>query len=114
MQRVLFHPEKPIFFVATQNNIRIYNLAKSQLMKKLLSPMRWISSMHLHPTGDHLVVGSYDRRVCWYDLDLSDKPYKTLKYVTLLCVSIAVRSLSACSLTPGHLYTDITTKLYGL
>jgi len=81
VQRVLFHPEKPIFFVATQNNIRIYNLAKSQLMKKLLSPMRWISSMHLHPTGDHLVVGSYDRRVCWYDLDLSDKPYKTLKYV---------------------------------
>jgi hypothetical protein len=26
--RVAFHPTKPFFFVATQNAVRIYNLAK--------------------------------------------------------------------------------------
>jgi len=28
VMRVAFHPSKPFFFVATQNTIRIYNLAK--------------------------------------------------------------------------------------
>jgi ribosome biogenesis protein ERB1 len=41
---------------------------------------KWISSMTLHPSGDHLLVGTYDRRVIWFDLDLSSMPYKTLKY----------------------------------
>jgi ribosome biogenesis protein ERB1 len=25
-------------------------------------------------------VGTHDRRVCWFDLDLSNTPYKTLRY----------------------------------
>ncbi|OLQ04452.1 Ribosome biogenesis protein BOP1 [Symbiodinium microadriaticum] len=33
-----------------------------------------------HPTGDHVVVGSYDRRVVWWDLDFAKTPYKTLQY----------------------------------
>ncbi len=28
VSRVAFHPTKPFFFVATQNHVRIYNLAK--------------------------------------------------------------------------------------
>lgn len=32
--------------------------------------------------GDHVLVSSYDRRVVWFDLDLSSMPYKTLKYHT--------------------------------
>ncbi|EFJ41352.1 hypothetical protein VOLCADRAFT_98698 [Volvox carteri f. nagariensis] len=34
--RVAFHPSKPFFFVATQNHVRVYNLAKQALAKKLL------------------------------------------------------------------------------
>jgi len=30
--------------------------------------------------GDNLIIGSYDKRLCWFDLDLSVKPYKTLRY----------------------------------
>jgi ribosome biogenesis protein ERB1 len=30
--------------------------------------------------GDNLIVGSYDKRLCWFDTDLSVKPYKTLRY----------------------------------
>lgn len=52
------------------------------LVKKLISGCKWISCIDVHPSGDHLIVGSYDRRVAWFDLDLSSTPYKTLKYHT--------------------------------
>jgi ribosome biogenesis protein ERB1 len=80
--RVLFHPIKPFFFVASQQHVRIYNLTKQALAKKLLGSNGLITSMAIHPTGDHLIVGSEDRRVAWYDLDLSNKPYKALRHHT--------------------------------
>ncbi|KAF1336193.1 Ribosome biogenesis protein bop1-like, partial [Globisporangium splendens] len=80
VQAVLFHPSKPFFFHATQRHVRIYNLVKQAMVKKLSSGVKWISSMDVHPNGDHLIIGSYDRRLCWFDLDLSSTPYKTLKY----------------------------------
>lgn len=82
IQSISFHPSKPFFFVASQRNVRIYNLQTQVLVKKLLTPAKWISSMAIHPSGDHVLLGSYDRRVCWYDLDLSSTPFKTLKYHT--------------------------------
>jgi len=80
IQKASFHLSKPFFFVATQRHIRIYDLTKQVLVKKLICPARWISSIALHPSGDHLLIGSYDRKVCWYDLDMASTPYKTLKY----------------------------------
>lgn len=80
VQGVCFHPTKPFLFHATQTHVRIYHLVKQQLTKKLSSGVKWISSMAIHPSGDHLLLGSYDRRLCWFDLDLSSKAYKTLKY----------------------------------
>lgn len=78
--RAMFHPTKPFFFVATQQAVRIYNLAKQSLTKKLISGSGVITSMSIHPSGDHVILGGEDRRVCWYDLDLSTKPYKALRY----------------------------------
>ncbi|OBZ77104.1 Ribosome biogenesis protein ERB1 [Grifola frondosa] len=80
VQLVLFHPSKPHFFVATQRYVRLYNLAEQKLLKTLSPGIRWISSMDVHPSGDHLIVGGYDRKLCWFDLELSDKPYKILRY----------------------------------
>ncbi|KAG4097015.1 BOP1NT domain-containing protein [Neocallimastix lanati (nom. inval.)] len=80
VQRVQFHPNKPFLFVATQNYVRIYNLVKQELIKKLQTGVKWISSMDIHPGGDNVIIGSYDKRLCWFDLDLSVKPYKTLRY----------------------------------
>ncbi|XP_063708159.1 ribosome biogenesis protein BOP1 homolog [Culicoides brevitarsis] len=79
IQAVLFHPVKPCIFVATQRHIRIYDLVKQELVKKLISNVKWISSMAIHPKGDNLLVGSYDKKILWFDLDLSTKPYQTLK-----------------------------------
>ncbi|KAG0258260.1 Ribosome biogenesis protein erb1 [Actinomortierella ambigua] len=80
VQRVMFHPNKPMFFVATQRYVRQYNLQRQELVKTLMSGVKWISSMDIHPAGDNLIIGSYDKRLCWFDLDLSSKPYKTLRY----------------------------------
>ncbi|WEW55678.1 Ribosome biogenesis protein erb1 [Emydomyces testavorans] len=81
-----FHPSKPILFVANQRSIRAYDLSRQTLVKILRPGARWISSFDIHPTssttsgGDNLIVGSYDRRLLWHDVDLSDRPYKTLRY----------------------------------
>lgn len=32
------------------------------------------------PTGDNVIAGSYEARLSWFDMDLSTKPYKTMKY----------------------------------
>ena len=79
-QSAQFHPLKPIFFVATQRMIRSYDLSKQELLKIIQPGARWISSFDLHPGGDNLIVGSYDKRLLWHDLDLSVRPYKTLRY----------------------------------
>lgn len=44
-------------------------------------------------TGDNLIVGSYDRRLCWFDLDLSTKPYKTLRLVIIFTSKISIFAL---------------------
>lgn len=79
IQRVAFHPNKPYFFVATQRYVRMYDLVAQRLMKTLMSGLKWISSMDIHPGGDNLIIGSYDKKLCWFDMDLSTKPYKTLR-----------------------------------
>lgn len=81
-QSVQFHPSKPVFFVATQRSIRVYDLARQELLKTLQPGARWISGIDVHPGGDNLIVSSFDKRLLWMDLDLSTRPYKTLRYHT--------------------------------
>ncbi|XP_055943075.1 ribosome biogenesis protein bop1-like [Argiope bruennichi] len=80
VQCVLFHPLRPFFFVATQKHIKMYNLMKQEISKILFGNCKWISSMAAHPHGDNIIVGSYDSRLSWFDLELSTKPYKTLRH----------------------------------
>ncbi|PYI18750.1 putative ribosome biogenesis protein Erb1 [Aspergillus japonicus CBS 114.51] len=85
-QTAHFHPSKPILFVANQRSVRGYDLSRQLLVKIVQPGARWISSFDIHPTsstasgGDNLIVGSYDRRLLWHDLELSQRPYKTLRY----------------------------------
>uniref|UniRef100_A0A8C8RJF0 Ribosome biogenesis protein BOP1 n=1 Tax=Pelusios castaneus TaxID=367368 RepID=A0A8C8RJF0_9SAUR len=80
VQSVLFHPLRPFFFVATQRYVRVYNLLKQELSKKLLTNCKWVSSMAIHPAGDNLICGSYDSKLAWFDMDLSVKPYRVLRH----------------------------------
>ncbi|KAI8431886.1 hypothetical protein MSG28_004444 [Choristoneura fumiferana] len=79
VQCALFHPVTPRLFVATQRVVRIYDLVKQELVKKLLTGAQWVSAMAVHPAGDNLLVASYDRKCMWFDLELSSKPYQTLR-----------------------------------
>jgi ribosome biogenesis protein ERB1 len=79
-QTAQFHPSRPLFFVATQRMIRCYDLQREELVKVVQPGARWISSFDVHPGGDNLIVGSYDRRLLWHDLDLSARPYKTMRF----------------------------------
>lgn len=80
IQSVCFHPSRPFLFVVTQQHVKVYHLIEQKLVKRLLSGCKWLSSIDVHPSGDHVIVGSFDRRVVWFDLDLSSSPYKTLKF----------------------------------
>ncbi|KAJ0055167.1 hypothetical protein NL108_011456, partial [Boleophthalmus pectinirostris] len=80
VQSVAFHPIRPYFLLATQRSVRIYNLLKQELSKKLQTNAKWISNIAVHPGGDHVICSSYDCRLSWFDLDLSSKPYKTLRH----------------------------------
>ncbi|KAJ5517371.1 hypothetical protein N7527_008931 [Penicillium freii] len=80
-------PDRPLPPVETHpRSIRAYDLSRQLLVKILQPGARWISSFDIHPTsssasgGDNIIIGSYDRRLLWHDLDLSQRPYKTLRY----------------------------------
>lgn len=79
-QAAHFHPSRPLFFVATQRMVRCYDLQRLELIKTIQPGARWISSFDVHAGGDNLVVGSYDRRLVWHDLELSTRPYKTMRF----------------------------------
>ena len=94
VQAIAFHPFRPLFFVATQQTVFLYNLQKQvnlsissfsfqffqSLIKKMISGSKSISCISIHPEGDNVIVGTGDKRVVWFDIDLGSKPYKTFKY----------------------------------
>ncbi|KAK6157005.1 hypothetical protein DH2020_011253 [Rehmannia glutinosa] len=74
-----FHPTRSIFFTATKKDVRVYDLLKQKLIKKLEAGVREISSIAIHPGGDNAIVGSRDGKLCWFDMDLSSRPYRVLR-----------------------------------
>ena len=75
-----FHPNKPYFIVCTNSNIFLYNLYKQELVRKFVSNLNTISSISIHNEGSDLIVGAKDGKVCWFQLELSAKPFKTMDY----------------------------------
>lgn len=52
VQRVLFSPSSlPYLFVATQTEVKIYNLVKQTLVNKLRTGVKWVSSMAVGVIG---------------------------------------------------------------
>lgn len=50
-------------------------------MTKYKTGAKWISSISIHPKGDNFILGTYDKKVLWFDMDMSgDAPYKSMKY----------------------------------
>jgi len=49
--RSTFHPSRSIFFVCTKKSVRVYDLLKTKLIKKLDTGLREASSIAVHPGG---------------------------------------------------------------
>ncbi|KAK9914855.1 hypothetical protein WJX75_001346 [Coccomyxa subellipsoidea] len=117
--RTAFHPSKPFFFVATQNHVRIYNLAKQALAKKLLAGSG-VTCLAVHPSGDHVIIGGEDKRLAWFDLDLSTKPYRSLRYHSQALRGVAFHARhplfasasddGAVNVFHGMVYQDLLTN----
>ncbi|XP_017229518.1 ribosome biogenesis protein BOP1 homolog [Daucus carota subsp. sativus] len=74
-----FHPSRSFFFISTKMTVRVYDLLKHELVKKLETGLRNVSSIAIHPGGDNVLVGSREGKLCWFDMDLSSQPYKILR-----------------------------------
>ncbi|GJD10330.1 Ribosome biogenesis protein bop1-A [Galdieria sulphuraria] len=45
--------------------------------------------MSVHPSGNHVLIGSVEGQLVWFDLDLSSRPYKRIRDHTYTVSSIA-------------------------
>lgn len=50
------------------------------MVAKYQTGSKWISSIDVHPGGDNFIIGTYDKKIHWFDMDMGAKPYKNLKY----------------------------------
>ncbi|KAK6590884.1 hypothetical protein RS030_111869 [Cryptosporidium xiaoi] len=88
-----FHNINPWLVVATQKCVRIIDLTSNKTNnnklgnqstnKKLVKKLIGVDDptcISIDPTGKHIFVGQSNGRVAWYDLDLSNTPYKLLRY----------------------------------
>lgn len=94
IERSLFHPKKPWLFLVTRTHVFIFDLKAQSVVKKLLSGCKIITCAQVHPNGDHLILGSADRKLVWFDLDGGDKPYKKLR--------LHDQTMSTVSFHPNH------------
>ncbi|XP_022149038.1 ribosome biogenesis protein BOP1 homolog [Momordica charantia] len=114
----VFHPTRSIFFVSTKKNVRVYDLLKQKLIKKLETGLREVSSIAVHPAGDNVIVGSREGKLCWFDMDLSSQPYRILschpKDITNVAFHRSYPLFASCSddctayVFHGMVYSDLT------
>lgn len=117
---VAFHPSKPLFFVTTSNDVKVYNLVKQQLTKRLIVGGASAACLAVHPSGDHMLVGTDDCRVLWFDLDLSAHAYKVLRYHDQPVRAVAWHKRyplfasasddALCHVFHGRVYDDMVTN----
>ena len=75
-----WHPTRPALLVSAGAHVRVYDLAAQALAKKLVGGSGGVATVAVHPRGEHVLVGSADARLAWFDLDLSAKPHRVLRY----------------------------------
>ncbi|CAC9460252.1 conserved hypothetical protein [Leishmania infantum JPCM5] len=74
-----FHPREPIFFLATTNSVRCYNLMAHRLQRRFKASGGVTTCLSIHPEGDNFLVGDTTSHTSWFDMDFSDKPYKRMR-----------------------------------
>jgi ribosome biogenesis protein ERB1 len=78
VQSVLFHPVRPVLFICTRSHVYLYDLQRQRLVKKLFNGGQTISCVAVHGGGDNIITGDGDGKLAWFDMDLSNMPYKVM------------------------------------
>lgn len=50
------------------------------MIRKFVSNLNTITHISIHKNGENLLAGTKDGNVAWFQLDMSDKPFKTMDY----------------------------------
>jgi ribosome biogenesis protein ERB1 len=50
------------------------------MVRKFVSNLNTITHMSVHKGGEDLIVGTKDGKVAWFQLELSEKPFKIMDY----------------------------------
>lgn len=50
------------------------------MIRKFVSNLNTITHISIHKNGENLLAGTKDGNVAWFQLELSDKPFKTMDY----------------------------------
>lgn len=79
IQNCIFHNKKPCLIIMTLTNFFIFDLQNQNLKKKLISQCKRLSDVQIHSSGDHLLAGSYDKKLLWFDLDSNEYPFKRIE-----------------------------------
>jgi ribosome biogenesis protein ERB1 len=79
VRSMAFHPKRPLFFVATDKNIMVYNL-KQQILVKKFKGLECPVHITVHFSGEHILAACEDCKLLWFDYDLSNAPYKTFPF----------------------------------
>lgn len=79
--RVMFHPTRHFFYMVMPQRVRIFNLI-TQRQKKALkrSVCKYISDVDIHPRGEHVITGGLDRRLEFFETEISKTPCRSIKY----------------------------------
>merc|ERR1740123_1777082 len=56
LQDVHFHPSRPFLIVVSKMWIRIYNLQRQVLFKKMRTTSHHLAKIAVHPSGDHFLI----------------------------------------------------------
>eukprot|EP00996_Jenningsia_fusiforme_P000718 NODE_164_length_2948_cov_36.525699_g84_i1.p1 GENE.NODE_164_length_2948_cov_36.525699_g84_i1~~NODE_164_length_2948_cov_36.525699_g84_i1.p1 ORF type:complete len:852 (-),score=157.77 NODE_164_length_2948_cov_36.525699_g84_i1:256-2811(-) len=81
VQTAMFFPsESTQFAVVTRRNIRVYDLIKQEMIRKLRGsrPPLMCAAIHGGEENRNMIAGSFKRCVMWYDMDWGARPYRTL------------------------------------
>ena len=50
------------------------------MVRKFVSNLNTITQISVHKNGDDILAGTKDGKVAWFQLELSEKPFKTMDY----------------------------------
>ena len=84
VQRVLFSPSShPYLFVATQTEVKIYNLVKQTLVNKLRTGVKWVSSMAVRAVAGVKSRFTHAATIWWWEASMPDSLGSTWTWLPL-------------------------------